>query len=550
MTIDAVLVGKKSTATQTATTDTSGPNGGTTTTGSGFLILAAYDGTTAAATPTDSKGNTYTAIGTVQTDGNSEARLTLYRCVPGDAGYVGGGASHTATMTWAPNNAFATLYLIEITGIAATGGFDQTAQGNDPGAPFTLASPTLGQASEVVIAICEANHGVTAANTYSSSNFTILAQETDGGTYWTSAVAKLVVSATTPVTPSFTCTAGTAGALFLATFKDASSGAAAATDANLNLRRNRPGRGPYSLGRYFRPVGETAQRATQIVADLAVTEANDTLASTAAEAIAASAAVTESADTVTSTATEAIAAAAALAETDDTLSGTATEAIAASLAVTEAADTLVASAAEAIVAVASIAEADDTLSSTATEAIVAGAAITEAGNTVSSTATEAIVVNAAITEADDTLQAMLDGTGITADLAVTEADDTAASTAAEAIAASASLVEEASALAAVAAAAIIAAALMQEADDALSSHLASASSGDCATAADVWGYVLGNGQTAEETLLQLQLQVLDLYRIHGLKLGEPLAVSTTQRTAGPITQAIAEASGTTTVTRQ
>jgi len=227
MTIDAILVGKKSTATQTATTDTSGPNAGTTTTGNGYVVAAAYDGTTTAATPTDSKGNTYTLIGTVQLDANSEAKVTLYKCMPGDAGYVGGGAGHTATMTWAPNNAFATLYLIEITGVASTGGFDQTAQGNDGASPFTLTSPTLGQANEVVLCLIEANHGVSGTNTYSSSNFTILAQESDGATYWTSAIAKLVVSSTAAVTPSFTCTAGTAGGLILATFKDAGGGAAA-----------------------------------------------------------------------------------------------------------------------------------------------------------------------------------------------------------------------------------------------------------------------------------------------------------------------------------
>lgn len=45
-------------------------------------------------------------------------------------------------------------------------------------------------------------------------------------------------------------------------------------------------------------------------------------------------------------------------------------------------------------------------------------------------------------------------------------------------------------------------------------------------------------------------RVDDLHRIHGLRVGEPLTVTTSQRTAGPVEQSIDEAGDTVTVTRQ
>lgn len=68
-------------------------------------------------------------------------------------------------------------------------------------------------------------------------------------------------------------------------------------------------------------------------------------------------------------------------------------------------------------------------------------------------------------------------------------------------------------------------------------------------AAAVWGYTLPNGLTAGATLAAVHTMLRDLYRIHGLEVGTPLGVSATARSAGPITQTIAEAAGVVTVER-
>ncbi|MFM8899147.1 MAG: hypothetical protein ACKOF9_04255 [Burkholderiales bacterium] len=73
--------------------------------------------------------------------------------------------------------------------------------------------------------------------------------------------------------------------------------------------------------------------------------------------------------------------------------------------------------------------------------------------------------------------------------------------------------------------------------------------GGVANPADVWNYVLANGKTAAQNVLETRQMVDELYRIHGLLVGEPLTVATTQRTAGDIMQLISESSGVVTVTR-
>lgn len=212
MAINAVLVGQGNTAAASATTAA----GTTAASGSTFVIGVVYDAGATGTTPTDSKGNVYTKIGTTQTTANGE-KVELWAKQNGT-----GGASHTATFTTVNNN-FCCLFLIEITGALAAS-FDVTAQGNDAASPFTITTPTLGQANEVVITLCAANSGVTSTNTYSSSNTTILAQESAGASFYTGAISKLVVASTSAVTPSFTCTTGTAAGLITATFKDVTAG--------------------------------------------------------------------------------------------------------------------------------------------------------------------------------------------------------------------------------------------------------------------------------------------------------------------------------------
>ena len=75
------------------------------------------------------------------------------------------------------------------------------------------------------------------------------------------------------------------------------------------------------------------------------------------------------------------------------------------------------------------------------------------------------------------------------------------------------------------------------------------SSGGGADPGAVWGYLLSNGLTAEQTILRMAQQIDELHRIHGLQIDFPLVVTTSSRTAGSINQTISDAGGATTVTR-
>lgn len=70
-----------------------------------------------------------------------------------------------------------------------------------------------------------------------------------------------------------------------------------------------------------------------------------------------------------------------------------------------------------------------------------------------------------------------------------------------------------------------------------------------ASAAQIWAYVLPNGKSAKQTLVEVHAMLLDLHLVHGLTLGSPLTVTAASRAAGAVAQTIAEASGTVTVTR-
>lgn len=213
MAIAAALVGARGVGSGSTATTTAGT---TTASGSTFVIAVSWDQTGGTVTISDSKGNTYTGQGTAQVDG-AGGYCRLYVCQNGT-----GGASHTATIS-TTSSSYPVIHLIEITG-AETASLDQIAQGADAATPWTLTSPTLSQAAEVVICVCINND--TTSGSYASSNFTVLSSETDGSNYWTSAVGSLVVAATSAVTPSWTRGTGTGAGLALATFKQSSGGGA------------------------------------------------------------------------------------------------------------------------------------------------------------------------------------------------------------------------------------------------------------------------------------------------------------------------------------
>lgn len=71
-----------------------------------------------------------------------------------------------------------------------------------------------------------------------------------------------------------------------------------------------------------------------------------------------------------------------------------------------------------------------------------------------------------------------------------------------------------------------------------------------ASAAQVWNYVLSNGLTAQQNVVQIYAWLNELHLIHGLRAGSPLEVSPTARTAGAVEQEVSEVGDTVTVTRQ
>lgn len=199
MACDAVLIGTRGNSVGSAA-NVSTVAGTSSVSGSSFALCVSWDGsTTISGTITDSKGNTYTAVGTPQGDWTSTwGVLQWFYCQGGT-----GGTSHSVTVNFA-GSAFATADLYEVTSANGAPVYDSAAfaQLQDAASPYTVTTGTLTNATSVVLAACAANRGANGA--YSTSNFTLLSQEPTVSSYWTHGVGKLVVSATTAVTPSFT----------------------------------------------------------------------------------------------------------------------------------------------------------------------------------------------------------------------------------------------------------------------------------------------------------------------------------------------------------
>lgn len=65
----------------------------------------------------------------------------------------------------------------------------------------------------------------------------------------------------------------------------------------------------------------------------------------------------------------------------------------------------------------------------------------------------------------------------------------------------------------------------------------------------VWGYLLSNGLTAEQTILRMAQQIDELHRIHGLQIDFPLQTTDSSRSAGDISQSVSDDGTATTVQR-
>ena len=190
--------------------------------GSAFVLAVIYDASVTFTSVGDSKSNVYTQIGTTQSYGTS-GRARLYYKENGV-----GGASHTFSLVTSGSGA-CTIFGIEILGGALSGILDQSSNRADTASPFTLAAGlTTTQANEALLTFLAGDSGSnpsTHAETGLGSS-TVQIQETDGTQFYTGAVATALKTATGTFNPSWTETGAVNGAVFLATFKEATASGA------------------------------------------------------------------------------------------------------------------------------------------------------------------------------------------------------------------------------------------------------------------------------------------------------------------------------------
>lgn len=180
---------------------------------SGSTFVAFFQSDTTHTGVTDSKGNTYTPIGTLIT--NSSINSRLYYCQNGT-----GGASHTCTGTGQTGDH--SILFVELLGVLTTGVLDQVASILDTSTPFTVTSGTTTQSDEISISAMSGNSTTTATHA-ESTGYTISQEVTTGGPNWTCGIAYKVLSATGTQTPSWTEASGTTAGVHVATFKATAS---------------------------------------------------------------------------------------------------------------------------------------------------------------------------------------------------------------------------------------------------------------------------------------------------------------------------------------
>lgn len=224
MSIDAQLVGTRGDSAGATTSVTTGSG---TSTATKFVIFTAWftnnSTDTVTVSVTDSQSNTYTQVGTNQITPNGDIGIAAFLCEAGTAG-----ASHTATATFSvtgsANVYSAAIYLAQVSGALATA-LDQHAQGNASARPYTLTSPALSVAGELVLALCGCDTGTSAA--WSSATMTLIDSDAGNGTDPPLALGKAVQATTGAFTASFTRTSDAGdhpSPLFLLTFKPSGGG--------------------------------------------------------------------------------------------------------------------------------------------------------------------------------------------------------------------------------------------------------------------------------------------------------------------------------------
>ena len=189
-----------------------------------------------------------------------------------------------------------------------------------------------------------------------------------------------------------------------------------------------------------------------ITVDLSVTDAADTLTSTAAVEVGVNLARTDASDTLSATATLPISVNLSRTDAADTLAATATLPIVANLSVTDASDSLAAAAAVQVGVNLSVTDAADTLEATAVVGdapVTVDLAVTDSADTLSAAAAVTVGVSLGVTDTPDTLTST-STMPVTVNASTTDSNDALAATAGVVVDASLAVTDEADTLAATA----------------------------------------------------------------------------------------------------
>lgn len=216
MPVDASLVGARG----VSTSNTVSTTGGSVTTGDTLVAIISYDPGVTISSLSDTASNTYTLT---QNNTGGNGYIAMYRCENAT-----GNASNVLTVNFS-GAAYPVAHLIKVTD-AETASYDSgsLASASPTAVPWEVTSGTLDQADSVLITCSEANRNGGTGSYSIGGSFTLLSEEPDANNYWTSAVAKLVVSSTSAVTASWSKTGeGTSGvsrSIIIAAFKQATGG--------------------------------------------------------------------------------------------------------------------------------------------------------------------------------------------------------------------------------------------------------------------------------------------------------------------------------------
>lgn len=215
MAIDATLVVGEANASSSLTTTAQ-----TTTNGRKFALCVSWDAgqTITGGVPSDSKSNTWSALGSQQADGNG----CLLRWFITSTTL--GGSSHTFTVAFS-GTAYPTVSVYELTD---AGDVDIQTQSQDSGGnPITMATGALAQAAEVVLAAASNHTGSDGAYSVNASTPTgsLLYSNGSVSANWTHGVAKYLPSNTSSFDPSFnrSGTSGGTSAISIISIKEATA---------------------------------------------------------------------------------------------------------------------------------------------------------------------------------------------------------------------------------------------------------------------------------------------------------------------------------------